>query len=325
MFSISVAIPEDYPRIIELGKEFRLTPYVVDPIFTTMTDIITPMLLSHQMLSNSSFKVLVAKLKGTVIGFIIYSYDDGLSNYLKLQDLEAPRCGSIIFLAVDPIYRRNNVASALINMCKKNCAKDGVGLLRVNTDYGNEPALNLYQKYGFKVNMNFHIYRIYKHQLTFKLSTQASKRLFLPASIFAEPLEEIVKRRPVPWYYTPLIKKIGVESYILYQLKEQLKTNHISIIQKNLYNKTVGLILKQEKEKEIYYGLNGSVWTITDIMEDGIRGEQLPFFIQYVLYSLPNFLMADILVNAADYETQKILRESNMNYIYGGISLSAIN
>ncbi|MGL4388391.1 MAG: GNAT family N-acetyltransferase [Brevinema sp.] len=321
MFNISIASYEDHSRIIDLGKEFELTPYSVDPIFDSITNTMPSMTLSEQLLSSTSMKILVAKLQGVVIGFLAYTYEDRLSNYLKLEDLGAPRCASIIFLAVDHKYRRHSIGSSLLKACKANCFQDGVEVLRVSTDYGNFGAWQLYQKFGFHVDMNFHIYRIYKHQITSTLSVQAARGM-QPATLWAEPLESVVSRRPAPWYYTPHLKRSGVEKYMLYQLKDQAKSNKLSVIQKILYNKTVGMILRQEKEKESYYELKGSVWTIIDLMENGTRGEQLPAFMQHILSNLPNFLMAEIFVNASDYETQRILREANMHYVYGGISLS---
>ncbi|MGL4394033.1 MAG: GNAT family N-acetyltransferase [Brevinema sp.] len=319
MFNITMANAEDYAGIIALGKEFDLSPYVVDPIFTSMTDNLAPAALTEQLLAG--MRVLVAKSNSTVVGFLAYTYEDRMSNFLKLEDPGAPRCASILFVAVDSNYRRRSIASSLLKTCKENCLNDGVQLLHVSTDYGNEAAFHLYQKHGFNLDTNFHLYRIYSDQLASTLTVQAIRGM-QAATTWAEPLDKMIARRPSHWYHAPGLKRSGVESYMLYQLKEQLKSHKLSVIQKVLYNKTVGLILRQEKEKEAFYGLNGSVWTITDLIENGVRGEQLPDFIQYVLYHLPNFLMAEVFVEAADYETQRMLRKANMHYVYGRISLS---
>ena len=84
--------------------------------------------------------VLVALIKDRVVG--------GLVAY-ELEKFEQPRSEIYIYdLAVDESWRRQGVATALIDELRRNARERGAWVIFVQGDYGDDPALALYDKLG---------------------------------------------------------------------------------------------------------------------------------------------------------------------------------
>ncbi len=58
--------------------------------------------------------------------------------------------GNITNIAVLPEYRRQKIASSLLEYAIKNAIAEGLSLLTLEVRKSNEPAKNLYEKYGFR-------------------------------------------------------------------------------------------------------------------------------------------------------------------------------
>ena len=84
--------------------------------------------------------VLVALIKDRVVG--------GLVAY-ELEKFEQPRSEIYIYdLAVDENRRRQGVATALIEDLRRIARERGAWVIFVQGDYGDDPALALYDKLG---------------------------------------------------------------------------------------------------------------------------------------------------------------------------------
>ena len=84
--------------------------------------------------------VLVALIKDRVVG--------GLVAY-ELEKFEQPRSEIYIYdLAVDERWRRQGVATALIYELRRIARDRGAWVIFVQGDYGDDPALALYDKLG---------------------------------------------------------------------------------------------------------------------------------------------------------------------------------
>ena len=84
--------------------------------------------------------VLVALIKDRVVG--------GLVAY-ELEKFEQPRSEIYIYdLAVDESWRRQGVATALIDELRRIARERGAWVIFVQGDYGDDPALALYDKLG---------------------------------------------------------------------------------------------------------------------------------------------------------------------------------
>lgn len=94
----------------------------------------------QRLLTQDYFIALAAFSQGEVIG--------GLVAY-ELQKFEQERSEIYIYdLAVATEYRRQGVATALIETLKTIAATCGAYVIFVQADYGDEPAIQLYTKLG---------------------------------------------------------------------------------------------------------------------------------------------------------------------------------
>jgi aminoglycoside 3-N-acetyltransferase I len=93
-----------------------------------------------RLLANETFIALVALSGGTVVG--------GLAAYV-LPKFEQPVSEVYIYdLAVAEPYRRQGVATALIEALKPIAAAAGAWVIFVQADHGDDPAIALYTSLG---------------------------------------------------------------------------------------------------------------------------------------------------------------------------------
>jgi aminoglycoside 3-N-acetyltransferase I len=92
------------------------------------------------LLAKEHVIVLVALLGQEVVG--------GLVSY-QLEKFEQARRELYIYdLAVAEVHRRQGIATALINRLREEAARRGAWVIFVQADYGDEPAIALYDKLG---------------------------------------------------------------------------------------------------------------------------------------------------------------------------------
>lgn len=53
-------------------------------------------------------------------------------------------------IAVSPVYRRKKIGEAILTSIIKDCLEEGVKYITLEVRVSNTPAINLYEKYGFK-------------------------------------------------------------------------------------------------------------------------------------------------------------------------------
>jgi aminoglycoside 3-N-acetyltransferase I len=94
------------------------------------------------LLAKEHIAVIVALADEEVVG--------GLVAY-ELDKFERARREMYIYdLAVAETYRRQGVATALIEHLREIAATRGVWVVYVQADYGDDPAIALYQKLGIR-------------------------------------------------------------------------------------------------------------------------------------------------------------------------------
>ena len=102
---------KDFPRIYELGK------------------------LLHENYENLyNLEELTKEEQGNVVGFLMYTDLDGMID--------------IMDIVVDNSYRRQKIGSLLMDEMITNSKEDSKFYLEVNVK--NEPAIQMYEKFGFK-------------------------------------------------------------------------------------------------------------------------------------------------------------------------------
>ena len=95
-----------------------------------------------KLLGKDDVFVIVAVAQDKVVG--------GLVAY-ELQKIEQQRCEIYIYdLAVDAAHRRQGIATALIEALQPLARECGAWVIYVQADYGDEPAIALYNKLGIK-------------------------------------------------------------------------------------------------------------------------------------------------------------------------------
>src|SRR5262245_33063813 len=94
------------------------------------------------LLAKDHVVVLVALDGGHVVG--------GLIAY-ELPKHERARSEFYIYdLAVDAIHRRRGIATALIRRLQEIASRRGAWVIFVQADYGDDPAIALYEKLGIR-------------------------------------------------------------------------------------------------------------------------------------------------------------------------------
>ncbi len=103
-----------------------------------------------QLLASSSFIAVAAFAEGQVVG--------GLAGYV-LNKFEQERSEIYIYdLAVAEHFRRQGIATQLIEAIKGNAQQRGIHVIFVQADYGDDPAVALYTKLGIREDvMHFDI------------------------------------------------------------------------------------------------------------------------------------------------------------------------
>ncbi|HEY1108403.1 MAG TPA: AAC(3)-I family aminoglycoside N-acetyltransferase [Opitutaceae bacterium] len=95
-----------------------------------------------RLLARETFVVVVALKNGCVVG--------GLAAYV-LEKFEQERSEIYIYdLAVAEAHRREGIATALIRELQRRAAEQGAWVIYVQGDYGDDPALALYDKLGVR-------------------------------------------------------------------------------------------------------------------------------------------------------------------------------
>jgi aminoglycoside 3-N-acetyltransferase I len=102
------------------------------------------------LLAKEHVIALVAHVAGQVVG--------GLVAY-ELDKFERARRELYIYdLAVVEAHRRQGIATALIEYCRKIAARRGAWVVCVQADYGDDAAIALYEKLGVREDvMHFDI------------------------------------------------------------------------------------------------------------------------------------------------------------------------
>lgn len=94
------------------------------------------------LLGRDSFIAVVAEHEGAVVG--------GLAAYV-LPKFEQARSEVYIYdLAVAAAHRRRGIATGLIQTLKGEAAARGAWVIYVQADYGDDPAIALYEKLGVR-------------------------------------------------------------------------------------------------------------------------------------------------------------------------------
>ena len=111
---------KDFSRIYELGK-------LLHENYENLYNL-------EELTKKEYFKTLVAEESKNIVGFLMYTDLDGMID--------------IMDIVVDNSYRRQKIGSLLMDEMITNSKEDSKFYLEVNVK--NEPAIQMYDKFGFK-------------------------------------------------------------------------------------------------------------------------------------------------------------------------------
>ena len=98
---------------------------------------------------------IVAEEDGKIAGYILCRIETGLAG---LDRLGLSKKGHVISIAVLPQYRRQGVANALMEEAMKNMVHYKAKECYLEVRVGNDEAVKLYQKLGFKISRTIREY-----------------------------------------------------------------------------------------------------------------------------------------------------------------------
>ena len=90
---------------------------------------------------------IVAEKDDKVVGYVMCRVERGFSNF----GMKIVKKGHIVSLAVLPEHRRRKVAEKLLSEALKGLKGYDVNEVYLEVRVSNEPAINLYKKFGFEV------------------------------------------------------------------------------------------------------------------------------------------------------------------------------
>ena len=91
----------------------------------------------YYVISDDPYEKVAIYTLNDIIGVISYSiiYERAEINYIVVSD----------------DYRKRGIASKLLSYALNDIEKNGCNVISLEVSFDNEPAINLYLKYGFKI------------------------------------------------------------------------------------------------------------------------------------------------------------------------------
>lgn len=160
MLTVRRALQKDMNPILGLCGKFSTSPYTFDPDFRRLSGDegeIAPAFAEHMLRSPNSI-TLVTEENGAVTGFVTAAMNRTVSAVVGRN------VGSILLLSVDERHRGRGVAKRLVSASLKLLFHSGARLVNVITDIYNHPAIRVYESFGFRFALSWHIFRHYRDE-----------------------------------------------------------------------------------------------------------------------------------------------------------------
>ena len=90
---------------------------------------------------------IVAEKNNTIVGYIMCRVERGFSSF----GMKIIKKGHIVSLAVLPEHRRKKLGEKLLDAALKGLKNYNVSEVYLEVRVSNEPAINLYKKFGFEI------------------------------------------------------------------------------------------------------------------------------------------------------------------------------
>lgn len=141
MISIRKAVSKDAKALFGLIKELAKYEGQQQYLKTDLERIID---LGFSNVQPSKFEAIVAENKGTLIGYVTYTWNYSIwngSTYMAIDD---------VFVCKQ--FRGNSVGQKLMQYAKDICTSNNIELIKWEVESNNEKAIRFYKKLGAEVH-----------------------------------------------------------------------------------------------------------------------------------------------------------------------------
>jgi len=95
-------------------------------------------------INNDAPRILVAEKDNKIVGFITYEIEE--NDYM---DAKITKYGVIVEMFVDPEYRKQGIATQLMNEVESYFLQEGLSHVEIQLSTSNKPAMRLYEGNGY--------------------------------------------------------------------------------------------------------------------------------------------------------------------------------
>ncbi len=138
------------PLLLEMARKLTEHSKAIDPLKRVINE---PGYVESDVedmlddVKNHHGKVWFAECDGVVVGYVIgVIWDQSEKNKLEIGP---HKLGQVLDLFVDESMRGKGIGSTFLTMMEKYFKDSGCDSMWVNTNAHNQPARNLYNKFGF--------------------------------------------------------------------------------------------------------------------------------------------------------------------------------
>jgi ribosomal protein S18 acetylase RimI-like enzyme len=142
--------PEDKNLLVTMARKLTEHSKAIDPLKRVINSPGYVEADVEDMLGdveNHHGKVWFAESEGSVVGYVIgVIWDQSEKNKLEIGP---HKLGQVLDLFIDESMRGQGLGSKFLSMMEKYFKDEGCDSMWVNTNAHNQPARNLYKKFGF--------------------------------------------------------------------------------------------------------------------------------------------------------------------------------
>ncbi len=123
---------------LEEATDFEALLHIFGDVFEREESALPDLSYLQQLLSNQAFGVVVARIKGKVIG--------GATAYVLPGYYTTQSTLYIYDVGISPPYQRQGVGRKIMAFLREHCAAHGIGEMYVQAEAGDPDAISFYRK-----------------------------------------------------------------------------------------------------------------------------------------------------------------------------------
>ncbi len=309
---IRKAIPNDFPRLIELSRGFTMSPYAFDKRLAKICPNIYPAFASDMIHNVNSISIVAEDTN--IKGYITVSINNALSS------AAGKKIGSILLLAVEPVSRSKGIGKILAQKGVALLLTMGAEIITVGTDIYNYSAIHIYESCNFKFKMGWHIFRYFPE---FGIN---KKHVLDNIDVYhTQSLDEFCKNfsRPVSLLKEKNIETGRLKEYLTENFKKSIINGTTTALQYFNRNKPVGMItIAKDEIGQKTLQTNKSVYKILDliVLNDSSGENTEKKLLQDITSRIFDYCLMEFWVDAENASLIQTLESSGFRLSYTGLS-----